>query len=352
MFSGQGFFESFFRPGHQSPFAVQGQGVQFDVQGPSIQAHYGPSRESQQPPPASKKFIDSLHPKPVTEDDVQEVNNKECLICLEDHTIGSMACKLPCGHLFHKSCVSEWLVKHCTCPACRYEVECSDPHYEKERKGRMQKTRKIRYRLDEFQAMKISEIRQVAAQIGVDISGCIDKRDIIDKLVDSGKVDVTEGIPVVEIPENSWNELGVKGLRDMLKGYGISDKDAIMKSELRTLLLNSGRIRVIPDTSSAHATVESAATQPSTTLPTFSDSTQEISASLPTSASSPPLSATPSTTSGDARFQLGKTLLATMSVREIKSIMQAYNISSSDCLERQDLLDRMAQDGRIILSED
>jgi hypothetical protein len=29
--------------------------------------------------------------------------------------MGSKACKLPCGHLYHRECLEEWLLKHCTC---------------------------------------------------------------------------------------------------------------------------------------------------------------------------------------------------------------------------------------------
>jgi len=369
-------------------------------------AHPHHTPETQQPPPASAKFIESLVPKPVTEDDIQEVNNKECLICLDDHVIGSLAVKLPCGHLFHKTCVSEWLVKHCTCPACRYEVECSDPRYEIERRRRMQKTRKIRIRLDEFKAMKISEIRKMATQVGIDISDCIDKKEIIDKLVASDSVDLIEGVPMLEIPEEEWEACGVKSLKQLLKGYGISDKDALMKSELRNLLLNSGRIRIIPSkaspapASSAHIAPPAiiapvplpASTDADSTVmeplspedkeelswvyvsTTDSDERADGTAGTSTSHSRsmdvqspresapvlPPMQApevdmVPATTSStgiSAQFQLGRGLLMSFSIRELKSIMEAYGISPSHCLERQDLIDRMSQDGRISIIDD
>jgi Tfp pilus assembly ATPase PilU len=58
-------------------------------------------------------------------------------VCFEDHVVGHTACKLPCGHIFHPECVSEWLCKQASCPICRYEVETDDASYEVNRKKRM-----------------------------------------------------------------------------------------------------------------------------------------------------------------------------------------------------------------------
>lgn len=66
-------------------------------------------------PPASKSAIRSLPLVYVSVDDLLEESNKECLICLEGHRIGSLAYKLACGHLFHTPCITKWLQMHCTC---------------------------------------------------------------------------------------------------------------------------------------------------------------------------------------------------------------------------------------------
>lgn len=63
----------------------------------------------------------------------------------EDHVLGSKVLKLPCGHIFHRACVSSWLERHCTCPTCRFEVETEDVRYEADRRKRM-KTRRLRFR--------------------------------------------------------------------------------------------------------------------------------------------------------------------------------------------------------------
>ncbi len=85
----------------------------------------------------------------VSIDDLQEDSNKECTICYGDHTIGSSAVKLPCGHIYHNECLVPWLQKSASCPVCRYELQTNDPTYEKQRLARM-KSRKLRVRKDDL----------------------------------------------------------------------------------------------------------------------------------------------------------------------------------------------------------
>ncbi|XP_035680193.1 E3 ubiquitin-protein ligase AMFR-like isoform X3 [Branchiostoma floridae] len=50
-------------------------------------------------------------------------NNDDCAICW-DHM--DTAKKLPCGHLFHTSCLRSWLEHDTSCPTCRMSLSISD----------------------------------------------------------------------------------------------------------------------------------------------------------------------------------------------------------------------------------
>jgi hypothetical protein len=75
-------------------------------------------------PPASKRALDSL---PITKASSAEGHNeKECTICQEQYKDGEEIVTLPCSHLFHKECIWPWLLRHATCPTCRYQLETID----------------------------------------------------------------------------------------------------------------------------------------------------------------------------------------------------------------------------------
>ncbi|GAV78269.1 zf-RING_2 domain-containing protein, partial [Cephalotus follicularis] len=47
-------------------------------------------------------------------------NSDDCVICLEDFKNGDECTVLAhCKHMYHKSCISQWLLKHIRCPLCR-----------------------------------------------------------------------------------------------------------------------------------------------------------------------------------------------------------------------------------------
>jgi hypothetical protein len=70
-------------------------------------------------PTASKQNVDSL-PRVRAEDAVGQV----CTVCLDPFRLNDTISMLPaCEHIFHKDCVSKWLLeRHRTCPLCNAEV--------------------------------------------------------------------------------------------------------------------------------------------------------------------------------------------------------------------------------------
>lgn len=50
----------------------------------------------------------------------------DCCICLEDFT-GEGKIQTPsCGHLFHESCINDWMKNNESCPQCRVVIRCKE----------------------------------------------------------------------------------------------------------------------------------------------------------------------------------------------------------------------------------
>ena len=49
-------------------------------------------------------------------------DKKKCVICLEDFKKGDKATTLPCIHLFHTTCIGNWLETKNYCPLCKFEL--------------------------------------------------------------------------------------------------------------------------------------------------------------------------------------------------------------------------------------
>eukprot|EP00755_Sulcionema_specki_P040274 Sspe_Gene.25001::Locus_9991_Transcript_1_1_Confidence_1.000_Length_1272::g.25001::m.25001 len=50
-----------------------------------------------------------------------------CCVCMEAFPPRAKAKKMPCEHIFHETCLIEWLKSNVTCPLCRYELPVTEP---------------------------------------------------------------------------------------------------------------------------------------------------------------------------------------------------------------------------------
>jgi len=96
-------------------------------------------------PPASQTAIDKLKRFKMekkyckqTEQDPNKLEFPECSICLMVVNEGEDTILLPCGHMFHDKCVTQWLKIHNTCPLCRFELPTDNAEYEMQRNKRNQ----------------------------------------------------------------------------------------------------------------------------------------------------------------------------------------------------------------------
>lgn len=76
--------------------------------------HYGP-------PPASSQAINNLHTINIQQSNVDQ--HDECTVCLERFQLNEAVKQLPCNHIFHDSCITNWLKLHSTCCTCRKSIE-------------------------------------------------------------------------------------------------------------------------------------------------------------------------------------------------------------------------------------
>lgn len=52
--------------------------------------------------------------------------DKDCSICHEEYCLDEPIVRLPCRHLYHETCVMQWLESHTSCPVCRASLPSSE----------------------------------------------------------------------------------------------------------------------------------------------------------------------------------------------------------------------------------
>lgn len=231
--------------------------------------------------------------------------------------------------------------------------------------------------MDEINNKSIAQLRELAQNLNVNISGCIDKTEIIDKLVKSGFIEVTEGQPPMEMTREEFNSKSVSQLKFLLLSFGISDRDVIEKSELRSKLITSGRI-VFKERSNSNTTEESTTSSyadvpgsfgPPFVSPLFAgekglpapmeqDQEQEqeqdrpFTAGLAATGGASRTASTASIRSTQSNEDSYFVLLSDLrgySLTELRELCTRYNVSTAGCVEKSEILERLLESGHIQL---
>lgn len=181
-------------------------------------------------PPAAAEELQAMPILKVTEKDL-DAENTECTICLEKLAVGDSALRIPCGHVFHEDCVRTWLQSNNQCPMCRYELPTDEASLEPGRRERMA-NRKPRLTLKVLSDRCIRELKYLARHLGVSINGCIEKQELVNAIVESGKVDI--------IPCAAENDT----LEEQSSSTSSSDAEEVIDAQTT---INTGALLAITD---------------------------------------------------------------------------------------------------------
>lgn len=73
-------------------------------------------------PPIALKRLSQL-PLALFRPNLSRIEMSTCMICLEQYSPASLCRLLPCGHIFHPSCIDPWLLsRSARCPCCQQPV--------------------------------------------------------------------------------------------------------------------------------------------------------------------------------------------------------------------------------------
>ena len=70
-----------------------------------------------------KKVEELLQETEITEQILNKLDNKQCLICLDNYEIGEKISYLPCFHFFHFLCIKSWVQRSDKCPLCKNVIK-------------------------------------------------------------------------------------------------------------------------------------------------------------------------------------------------------------------------------------
>ena len=262
----ESFFQGLFSPATRGSFQQQYEAAQAFAQ----QAMEGIEETLDDQTAMSQTKLQHLPTVILTADDWYDPSNRECCICLEPTKLGLSLTRLPCAHLFHPTCIQDWLTsqsqqkQYATCPICRYELETTNSEMEKGRKRRM-KLRKPRFAKYQLERMSTEELYILAKQLQLKPkikmtkaswkstqnnhkNNHNDKHALIQLIWTSGKIELIAAPIPVEY-SHSLEELKIMSISKLKAcmldaGVFFDPNDVVEKEDMIRLFLNSGRLKL------------------------------------------------------------------------------------------------------------
>lgn len=204
------------------------------------------------PPAASSTAIDRLPKIKVSAYDLEVNNSSSCPVCLDDFVIGEEATRIPCSHLFHEGCIKKWLELNHQCPVCRYQLPTDNTFFEHGRQTSMHE-RRLRLRVKDLSVKSIRELRYLAEHLSVDIEGCLEKSEILDRILSSQLVEVVDEEQHREPDSNAQNSalpleqlraMNVLQLKAEMHRQGVDAQGCIEKNDMIDRLVLSHKSKV------------------------------------------------------------------------------------------------------------
>lgn len=172
------------------------------------------------------------------------------------------------------------------------------------------------YDTEELSQMSLRQLRSLMLQMGIDVAGCLEKADLLERIVSSGLVTVTRRNPPPPPP-------AAEGAGDRRPGWAGWWRGGETSPEVDENSSSSGTTgRTAGDGDGSRGGVDEV------------DTSYSVSAQTPARPDSTlPWSGTTSS-------------LGSMSVKELKGIMARLGVSANGCLEKRDMVERIRDCGR------